>query len=523
MDTTNKPKDDPVYHPSVLLKFHDDIPSFPYEVGAERYFEEYQLGSWKEIAGAFPGITLRPKFSILSPSELAELIEKAESRDHDYQAPNFLTYYMIDVPPEYDPNKLVDYFRQWDAVQAVYVESPPTPGPGVNPDDDVNINRQGYLEAHAPSAVPPTNGVDARYAWGFPGGDGSGITIVDLEQGWYLNHEDLPSPPIDIITGIDIDNVPDSYFFSPLVPYPVDHKQKQRAHGTNTLGVIVGVDNDKGVVGIAPHASAQAASIWRQLEDPPGSGLFFYSWNMADAILGAVANLEFGDILLLEVQLWCDVNNPLPCSGKQFEPIELEKAIFDSIRLATALGIIVIEAAGNGSFQNGAFDLKNRMFRGTNLHPLDFEKDDEFEDSGAILVGAATKTYPYHRLDANSPTSPFIGTFSPSNYGTRVNCFAWGQGVFTTGQSGGIVNIYEAFYNSTSSASAIIAGVAAVVQGLAEHHTVPAQRLSPFAMRALLSNKAFGVESDNPAVDLIGVMPDLRKIIDTGLNITPDI
>lgn len=43
---------------------------------------------------------------------------------------------------------------------------------------------QGYLDA-APA------GIDARYAWGFPGGDGMGANMVDMEQGWNLNHEDL--------------------------------------------------------------------------------------------------------------------------------------------------------------------------------------------------------------------------------------------------------------------------------------------------------------------------------------------
>ena len=66
---------------------------------------------------------------------------------------------------------------------------PPTPGTStVNAADDPRSAFQGYLDA-AP------RGIDARYAWRFPGGDGAGATVVDLEQGWDFDHEDLVSAP----------------------------------------------------------------------------------------------------------------------------------------------------------------------------------------------------------------------------------------------------------------------------------------------------------------------------------------
>ena len=30
-----------------------------------------------------------------------------------------------------------------------------------------------------------------RLSWGIQGGNGNGITFVDMEYGWLLNHEDL--------------------------------------------------------------------------------------------------------------------------------------------------------------------------------------------------------------------------------------------------------------------------------------------------------------------------------------------
>jgi hypothetical protein len=50
--------------------------------------------------------------------------------------------------------------------------------------------------------------------------------------------------------------------------------------------------------------------------------------------------MRFGEVLLLEAQtsLW----------GYVRVPVEIEPAAFDVIRLATALGIVVVQAGGNG-------------------------------------------------------------------------------------------------------------------------------------------------------------------------------
>ena len=56
--------------------------------------------------------------------------------------------------------------------------------PAVNPADDPRSVNQGYLD-------PAPDGIDAEYAWGFPGGAGAGQALVDLEVGWNFNHEDL--------------------------------------------------------------------------------------------------------------------------------------------------------------------------------------------------------------------------------------------------------------------------------------------------------------------------------------------
>lgn len=61
--------------------------------------------------------------------------------------------------------------------------------PPVNPNRNPRSANQGFLNA-AP------NGIDAHYAWQRAGGDGSGVSVVDMEQGWNLDHEDLVSPSL---------------------------------------------------------------------------------------------------------------------------------------------------------------------------------------------------------------------------------------------------------------------------------------------------------------------------------------
>jgi hypothetical protein len=116
-----------------------------------------------------------------------------------------------------------------------------------------------------------------------------------------------------------------------------------------------------------------------------------------------------------------------------------------------------------------------------------------------------------------------------SNYGLRVNCFAWEDSVYTleidstTGANTNVAGnpLTTVNFSGTSAASAIIAGAAIVLQGICEQ---PAPqgiggRLNPPVMRALLSDFSTGTLSANstpanPNADKIGVMPNLGLIID---------
>jgi Subtilase family len=152
----------------------------------------------------------------------------------------------------------------------------------------------------------------------------------------------------------------------------------------------------------------------------------------------------------------------------------------------------VIEAGGNGGVDLDRFqDVRGRRI-------LDRSSPD-FQDSGAVMVGAASSASPHGRL-------------SFSNFGSRVDCYAWGENVQSTGDgwTGNALNTYTSGFGGASGASPIVTGAAVLLQAWARgcQYSYP-----PHTLRALLSDPAFNTASANPPVDRIGVMPNLKVII----------
>jgi len=445
------------YRRRVVIKFKDHI-RLPRE-NAARVAESLGAGPWSELAAQFPGITLAPLFSVKQPDQLRILAERAQAFDAAARAPNLNVYFVVDPPRGTDVEALAATLSRWDSVATAYVEPPPVEPPLVNAADDPRSGNQGYLD-------PAPDGIDAEYAWNFPGGDGAGQALVDMEWGWTFNHEDLAAHGITLISGLN-----HSYFF----------------HGSGVLGEIAAVDNTVGCVGITPAL----ASVRCVGQHQPGGG-----YSTAQPILDAIAVMNFGDVLLLEAQT--------TLFGYSLVPVEIEPAVYDAIRLATSLGIVVVEAAGNGGV-----DLD------TVVNPAGQQifnrASPDFLDSGAIIVGAASSTAPHARLGF-------------SCHGSRVDCYGWGENVDTlsSDSTNTATNLYTTGFNGTSSATPIVAGAALAVQGLMEAAT--GNRLAPWQMRMILGEPSYGTSSQDPATDRIGVMPNLRLIIDsTVLNLSPDI
>jgi hypothetical protein len=331
-------------------------------------------------------------------------------------------------------------------------------------------NLQGYVKA-APE------GINARFAWGHQNGGGAGVRFVDLEKGWHLNHEDLPA-----ITPF------------PNTPTDIDPDPLSRAHGTAVLGVVAGPHNGKGIAGIAktPKRVSLVSHFRPAVGNTPAS-----SGHVADTLMAILPHLGPGDVLLIEWQT------------TQFLPAETEPGVFAHIDSACDDGVVVVEAAGNASKNLDTVE---------GLRPLDL-------DSGAIIVAAchsAVEDGGHERLGLDAGP--------PSNFGSRVDCYAWGENVGTAGPGSFPPNTvpgvippntfghatdpalqYRDNFSRTSSAAAIIAGAAVVLQGMhIAKHGVP---LDPKALRRVFRH--FGTPA-GPRTKArgqhIGIMPDLGQI-----------
>jgi hypothetical protein len=194
----------------------------------------------------------------------------------------------------------------------------PQPPPWIPPDF---TRKQGYLD-------PAPGGIEARLSWTVPGGNGSGVTIYDIEYNWLQTHDDLSrAGGVAILVDPGDSNLPPGFVGCPA---PCD--SVNREHGTAVLGAMIADRDTRGVTGISWGAKIGLA---------PANTLNL-GYNPANAIILAVANGSAGDVILLEQQF------PVCGLSDSFGPIEVLSSVFEAIQTAVAQGFVVVEAAGNG-------------------------------------------------------------------------------------------------------------------------------------------------------------------------------
>lgn len=447
--------------PRAIVRFHKGFDSSRHPDSVS-YLKERDPVLLKRVTDAFRGIRMEPVFSEKTREKLPELQRLAVERDPSYKPTDLTAFYYVEAEQADDLLSLTKTFTASSAIRSTDVEIP-GPDPAVNDMDDPRSIYQTYLDA-APV------GLDARYAWTISGGDGAGQRVIDIEQGWTFNHEDIAGHGITQLNGTLIDS--------------------SRAHGTAVLGQLCAVDNTVGCVGFAPNV----ASVFVASRNP----------SLADSIVNALDSLDFGDVMLLETQDY--VPGTVMCG-----PSEIVEAVREACRLATALGVIVVAAGGNGTNNGGTPATNLDTFTDAGGKRVLFRDpgNPDFFDSGAIIVAAATSATPHTRL-------------AYSTHGQRVDCYGWGQNITTcSSDSAGATALYRDNFGGTSGASPMIAGAALCVQGIYQAHT--GGRLSPKQMRRILSDPAFNTPPAPSETTKIGVMPDLRRIINEVLGVVPDV
>ena len=430
-----------------------------------------QADALNEVLARFDIKALRPHFK-LPADALENRVAVAASLPSEPQpkrlanrgvGTEFIQSSFVQVVPKKsgDAAKVADALKRKDSVWDAVVAPRPVPAvpTGTEPGSRNFEPAQGYL-----SSAP--NGIGACDAWPSPGATGAGVTICDIEGNWNRKHEDLPRG-IKLIGGTPINDI------------------GWRNHGTAVLGEMVSLRNKFGTIGISHGARAvvQSAVV----------GAVF---NTAAAIANATSTLKAGDVILIELQ----ATGP---NGK-YVAMQYWNDVFAAIVAATAKGITVVEAAGNGD-EN--FNLA--VFNNTGLQ----------KDSGAIVVGAGVP--PTNHFD-NDNAYQTIGVPRSriwfSNHGKIVNVQAWGWHVTTLGYGdaqGGPseTSWYTLRFSGTSSASPIVTGAVACLQGHAKaKNGVP---LLPGKVRAILMSTGTP-QVGGPGVPLsqnIGPQPNLPKAL----------
>ena len=393
-------------------------------------------------------------------------------------APALAVYFRVEAPDD-RLDELAAQLRELDLVDGAYVKPLSEPA-SLKPDTTLY---QGYL------ANPP--GLNTCCAWSLPGGHGDDVNIIDIEQAWRFTHEDLLENQGGVVGGVESTEL------------------EARNHGTAVIGILGGDRNAFGITGICPDAQVSGESVF---ETASAGGQL--AERSSAAIVEAADQLRPGDFILIEQ------HRPGPATAYKPNPTQMGYIAlewwpddFDAILYATQRGIIVVAAAGNGAqdLDDPLYDSAAPGFPSGWTNP--FKRSNR--DSGAVVVGAGAPppgTNEHH-------LGPEGSRLAFSNFGSVVDAQAWGGGVTSTGYGDEDPSIasedewYTFSFSGTSSASPIVTGSLACVQGILR--AVGATVLDPGAARHLLRTTGAPQQDapGRPATQRIGNRPDLCAMV----------
>lgn len=360
-------------------------------------------------------------------------------------------YYRVILDSVQVPERFIEELLKLSIIEVAHANPIPFPAEDIDPETDDFTDGQGYL-------YDAPEGIDAPAAWEIEGGMGEGIKIIDIEGAWTFDHEDLKEE-------FFIEGGEEGMFVS---------------HGDAVIGIMIGQHNDYGIDGICPDAEIGGRSVY-----PLGN-----EWpNVSDAINEVADQLDEGDLYLIELH---------NAFGGRMSPMETWQENFDAIETTSANGLICMEAGGNGNS-----DLDAEMYEG--------RFDPENRHSGAILVGAG---------------APPSGNYGPdrsrldfSNYGERVDLQGWGREVTTAGYGDLFFpnndqrQWYTARFGGTSSATPIVSGAVACIQGIYKARTNGRLLLSSMEIRDILFETGTP-QNEEGRQGNIGPRPNLGEAID---------
>lgn len=417
-----------------------------------------------ELSKGLGTLKVRPAYK--ERGQLDELVGRAKKFDRKYVAPDWDRFVEVQLRDSDIATLTKDVSRD---KTVLFIQPAPHPAPPPVsipvPADEPTANFAWLRQA--------PEGVGAQPLWASSTGSsfaGAGARILLVEPGCAVGlHQDIDWTKVHLDSG--------------SVARNTSSGANDKSHGLKTLGVLCAkvdpvpppskADLPLGLANGVDEVLVFAAG------NPPSDPDASKATDLLTALTEAISACKPRDILLLELQTvfsgTTSTGTVLPGS---LAALEVWEIFFNLIRLATALQVVVIEPAGNG------------FYNWDSVPDVPGSIDFNAHDSGAIMVASA----------AFDGTSQWTAHYT-SNKGQRIDCFAQGDQVLTTGDtSTGYIH-----YSGTSAASAIVAAAAAVVQGV-KHATTG--KIGPTEMRTLLHDTG-----TTPAVgEAIGTMPNLQAI-----------
>lgn len=484
---------------SYFIRFRDDVAVPLGEPHLQQFLHAGNPG-WARFAEKIPGARLRPLFPGSDPAQLKKLYGPFSTEDRGPARVHLLQTLILDVPEKIPYETVRAAAAHWPEVHSLWpflnVVNPAWP-----PASTSHPAEPGFAVfpgQHYASAAP--TGINALWARQQQGGRGAGQHLYDIEVSWDITHPQLA----------DAAGAPRPTILHPVPPAALHNPRDQfEVHGTGTLGIICANDDGTDLTGLAPATPL----------------IHLYgNERMVDVIIQHIKTITAdtvpgkNPVLLLEIQYEDAAGNNWP--------IEIIPAIKEAIQVAVLAGITVIVPAGNSpTHLDEVIDDFSNSFHPNPNQPLDpiqpfLPGGTGYYDSGSIYVAAGV-------WDDTLTGYTRWSRWSDSAYGQRINCFAQGEGTITL--LAGDPTRPATGYNATSAASAIIAGAALCVQGMAIYRGTAYPfypRLDPLTLRKYLSNTttplaylAGNTRTHPSGASGIGVMPNLRYIGNRWLDI----
>ena len=287
---------------------------------------------------------------------------------------------------------------------------------------DTHFDRQWHLKSWDGPELVDDADVSVTEAWDITRGNRS-IVVSIVDDGFDLNHHDFQGEG-KVVHARD-------YVDGDSRPFP--ETSNDDYHGTPVAGIAIAEEDGEGVVGVAPGCGFMPIRFPLSMSDIGLVDLFAYTGLHADVI-----SCSWG-----------------PTPG--FRPIP--RILYDKFIELTSTGgprkkgCVIIFAAGNDN--SSIFDEGNNILNGFTHHP------------NIIAVAASTsenKKAVYSNWGEDISVCAPSNNFHPLNRNVRVR----GRGIVTTdneqlGSGFSPNSIYTDSFGGTSSATPLVAGIAALV------------------------------------------------------------